>query len=60
MAMLSEIKTKCEKCQVPIAVYSGFENFALVDRGRILPLCQGCSDLIRRFINTVSNKKEAK
>lgn len=55
--LLSEITTKCKGCEKELKVFSGMEEVSIVDKHVILPLCQKCSQKIRKFIKELMSPK---
>lgn len=50
MTALSEINTKCKMCNGESRVYSGLEEWAVLEKGIIFWLCKKCGKKVKDFI----------
>lgn len=56
--LLTEFTTKCDICEIKLKLFSGMEEAAILDKGRILPLCKKCTKEVFNYIKTCQKKNK--
>jgi DNA-directed RNA polymerase subunit RPC12/RpoP len=50
MSLQTQYKAKCYICSKTVKLYSGFENWSILEKSEIVPLCEDCSKMLKDWI----------
>ena len=54
--VFGQYETKCEICEKKLKLFSGFENWAIMEHSTIKSLCSECSHNLKIYIKKLKGK----